>query len=328
MKPVCILLLSIAGLFEQTQKKQSPPTGKPQILYRWDTQKSGVGDDLAAVCFVNLQAGYAAGKANTILKTTDGGNTWKRLLEQQERLDFHSVMFSSPTDGWVEGRNLLHTPDGGESWQPAVPLPGPAGFRGGSMLASSRIQLHVPGMGAGVFRSDDGGCTWKTLGQPPGNAYETVFFVDDRHGWVAGDYGRIAATTDGCATWKEQNPGVKGHFTKIQFVSPLVGWLLPMRGHEGGLLATTDGGQTWTSQYANVATSRPLADMQFLNAQTGFLLAEGNNSHLVMATSNGGKSWRTIGSIEKQSTAISFPAADEGWAVGPKGYIVHYHKVQ
>jgi hypothetical protein len=27
------------------------------------------------------------------------------------------------------------------------------------------------------------------------------------------------------------------------------------------------------------------------------------------------------------STALSFPAADEGWVVGPKGYIVHYHKV-
>jgi len=182
-------------------------------------------------------------------------------------------------------------------------------------------------MGAGVFRSDDSGRTWKPMGQPPSNAYEAVFFADDQHGWVAGDYGRLASTSDGGATWKEQNPGFKAHFTKIQFVSPQVGWLLPQRGHQGGLLATTDGGQTWTSQYANVETSRPLADMQFLNAQTGFLLAEANRNHLVLVTANGGKSWRSIGSIEKYSTALSFPTADEGWAVGPKGYIVHYHKV-
>jgi hypothetical protein len=42
---------------------------------------------------------------------------------------------------------------------------------------------------------------------------------------------------------------------------------------------------------------------------------------------NGGKSWRTIGAIDKSSTAISLPEADESWAVGGRGYIVHYHKV-
>lgn len=195
------------------------------------------------------------------------------------------------------------------------------------MLGTSRIQLHVRGMGAGVFRSDDAGRTWKPLGQPPSNAFETVFFVDDQHGWVAGDYGLLAATVDGGATWKEQNSGFKPHITKIQFVSPQVGWLLPHRGHQGGLLATTDGGQTWTSQYAAIPGYSPLADMQFLNAQTGFLLAEGNHDHLVLVTANGGKSWKTIGHVRQYSTALSFPAADEGWVVGPKGYIVPYHKV-
>ena len=333
MKTVCVAVLSMTGLCAQatrvpaSQKKTPASTDRSQVVYRWDVQQSGVEDDLTGVSFANLQVGYAVGKSNTILKTKDGGNTWNRLLERQDRVDFQSVMFISPTDGWVESSTLLHTSDGGESWQPAVPLPGPAGFGGGSMLGTSRLQLHVRGMGAGVFRSDDGGRTWKSLGEPPSNAFETVFLVDDQHGWVAGDYGLLASTTDGGATWKEQNFGFKPHITKIQFVSPQVGWLLPHRGHQGGLLATADGGQTWTSQYAGIAGYSPLADMQFLNAQAGFLLAEGNHDHLVLATGNGGKNWRTIGHIRQYSTALSFPASDEGWVVGPKGYIVHYHKV-
>jgi photosystem II stability/assembly factor-like uncharacterized protein len=304
-----------------------PAADKPKIIYRWDVQKSGVNDDLLSVSFVNRQLGYAGGKHNTILKTTDGGATWTRLLEAKESPDILSVMFSSPTDGWALGSALLHTNDGGESWQPAVPLPGPPGFGGGSLTGATRLQLHVHNMGVGVFRSEDGGRTWKLLGEPPSNAYTTVFFADAQHGWVGGDYGLYALTVDGGATWKTPPLPSKLSVRKIQFVSPQVGWLLPSHGHQGGPLGSTDGGMTWTSEYAGIEPYRPLEDMQFLNAQTGFLLAEENRSSVVLATMNGGKSWKTIGAVEKYSRALSFPEADEGWVVGPKGYIVHYHKV-
>jgi photosystem II stability/assembly factor-like uncharacterized protein len=315
------LLLALAAAYAQ-------PSDKPKIIYRWDVQKSGVEDDLLSVCFVSRQVGYAAGKNSTVIKTTDGGNTWTRLLERKEGPDFRSAIFTSPSDGWLSGRVLLHTRDGGESWQPAAPLPGPAGFGGGSMLGSSRLQLHVPNMGQGVFRSDDGGRTWKPLGDPGRNDFTTVFFFDDQHGWVAGGYGRLASTEDGGATWKLHDPPLKAAFEKIQFVSADTGWLLPRGGHQGGPLVTTDGGKTWTSQYAGVETYRPIADMQFLDSNAGFLLAEANRDSIVLATSNGGKTWRTIGHIQKDSSALSFPAADEGWAVGSKGYVVHYHRVQ
>jgi photosystem II stability/assembly factor-like uncharacterized protein len=306
---------------------QPAPAG-PKPVYRWDVQKSGVDDDLLGVCFVDTKTGFVVGKSNTVLKTADGGNTWTRLLERKPNIDFRQVAFSSATDGWVAGGGpLLHTTDAGESWQPAVPLPGPAGFGGGSLLGAAWLQMHVQSMGEGVFRTDDGGRTWKPLGIPGRNDFVSVYFVDDRHGWVAGDYGRLASTDDGGATWKLHEPPLKAYLGKIRFVSPEVGWLLPRRGHQGGPLATTDGGRTWNTQYADIGTSRPIVDMQFLNAQTGFLLAEANRDSQVLATSNGGKSWRTVGNIQKYSAALSFPAADEGWVVGQKGYIVHYHKV-
>ncbi|MBZ5622309.1 MAG: hypothetical protein LAQ69_26795, partial [Acidobacteriia bacterium] len=75
MKTVCIALLSMAGLCAQTtrppapQKKTPASTDRPQVVYRWDVQNSGVEDDLTGVSFANLQVGYAVGKSNTILKT-------------------------------------------------------------------------------------------------------------------------------------------------------------------------------------------------------------------------------------------------------------------
>ena len=136
---------------------------QPKTVYRWDPQKSGVDDDLLGVCFVDRQTGFAVGKANTMIKTTDGGNTWNRLMERRDGTDFRSVAFSSPADGWVAGGPLLHTADGGESWQPAVPLPDGGGFGGGALLGSARLQMKVHNLGVGVFRSDDGGRSWKSL---------------------------------------------------------------------------------------------------------------------------------------------------------------------
>jgi photosystem II stability/assembly factor-like uncharacterized protein len=327
---VAALMCAVALHAQSVRRAGGPkpaPAEKPKVQYRWDVQKSGVEDNLNGVCFVDRQTGYAVGNAGTIVKTTDGGNTWTRLMERRADAEFRSVVFVSPAEGWVEARALLHTSDGGESWQPAVPLPGPDGFGGGSVLGGSRIQMHVPGMGVGVFRSDDGGRAWRSLGDPGRNDFTAVFFVDAQLGWVSGDHGRLASTTDGGATWVERELPLKADLTKIQFVSPQVGWILPHRGHQGGPLATVDGGATWTSQYAGLEPHRPLMDMQFLNAQTGFLLAEANRGTAVLTTSNGGKSWRTIGNVENYSDALSFPAVDEGWVVGPKGYIVHYHKV-
>src|SRR5260370_1448967 len=174
--------------------------------------------------------------------------------------------------------------------------------------------------GAGVLRTTDGGVTWQALPKdPPSNAYSAVFFADPLHGWVSGD-AKFALTEDGGKSWVEVQPS-KANFTKIQFVNPQRGWLLPQRGHTGGLLSSTDGGRTWTSQYASVPTFKPLADLQFLNENDGVLLSE----EAVLETTNGGKNWKTIGKMARYPHGLSFPKLDEGWVGGTNGSILHYH---
>jgi photosystem II stability/assembly factor-like uncharacterized protein len=285
---------------------------QPREKYRWDVQKSGVQDELRAVFFLNPTLGWAAGDSNTILKTTDGGATWTRLGERQEGQNrFIAIMFTSATDGWadVERGPLLHTSDGGESWQPAAPLPNRGGLRAGYVRNGVRYQIGTNHL----YVTRDGGRTWTSLGELPRNDYEAMFFLDDQHGWVSASGGRHASTRDGGKTWIEQTPPLQAQLREIYFATPHVGWLLPHRGHQGGLLATSDGGVTWSSQYAGVSDSRPILDMQFLNAQQGFLLASASNATAVFHTANGGKNWRTIGSVQPYSNALSFPQPDRGW---------------
>ena len=76
-------------------------------------------------------------------------------------------------------------------------------------------------------------------------------------------------------------------------------------------------------QYAGVVTYEPLNDIEFLNEKDGFLMSE----HTVRRTEDGGKTWKTIGKFQTYLLGLSFPRLDEGWVVGNKGFISHYHLV-
>jgi photosystem II stability/assembly factor-like uncharacterized protein len=331
-----LLLASLAAAGTGTAHPDQPcqPSNTVRCEGQWEAQQSGVTDDLHAVFFLNGLTGWAAGANNTILKTTDGGKTWQRLpLERQERGPrFLEVAFVSPTEGWARTRGLLlFTADGGESWQPTSKPEGLNDFGPGAVVGPTRLQMNVPTSGSGIYRTDDRGRTWKALpGNLPWNSAQTVIFLGLTNGWIAGNQGNLARTTDGGATWTEHPiPDQRDLLNpKLWFVSAERGWLMPQRGHKGGILTTADGGRTWQSQYTGVAGSTPLQDILFLNEQNGLLLAEEKTGrHKVLHTGNGGKNWRTLGTLNATCEALSFSDLAHGWVVGAKGFIAHYHVV-
>ena len=104
-----------------------------------------------------------------------------------------------------------------------------------------------------VFRTDDGGLTWqeqpvtKSIGR-----FMSITFVDEKHGWVAGDAG-VLHTIDGGNTWRDDDYRFKRgcenyyelqdiHPTGISFLDQKNGLLM----FGSGLVAkSTDGGKTW-----------------------------------------------------------------------------------
>src|SRR5439155_6802609 len=52
----------------------------------WQVVDSGVKEDLHAVSFLSDKVGIAIGANRTVLRTADGGKTWRYAMERKERI--------------------------------------------------------------------------------------------------------------------------------------------------------------------------------------------------------------------------------------------------
>jgi photosystem II stability/assembly factor-like uncharacterized protein len=163
------------------------------------------------VHFRDEKTGWIVGEFGKILKTTDGGKTWKEqqqsLLGEEitDELDlptFYGVDFINDKEGvavGLEGR-IAHTVDGGETW-----TFDPIGGEEHEPLLT--VQLFPDGSGwaagiAGEVMKREGGA-WEPadLGMRVHSWLRRVSFADPNNGWLVGGFGLILHTRDGGKTW-------------------------------------------------------------------------------------------------------------------------------
>lgn len=78
---------------------------------------SGVEDDLNTLSFPSPKVGYIGTSSGLVLRTEDGGNTWKTLTSVNQ-FGFESIAFSDINHGVGVSRygTIVLTEDGGKSW--------------------------------------------------------------------------------------------------------------------------------------------------------------------------------------------------------------------
>jgi photosystem II stability/assembly factor-like uncharacterized protein len=109
-----------------------------------------------------------------------------------------------------------------------------------------------------IWRTEDGGRTWKLIPCPADCALRSVCFLTDRMGWVAGGstaaftrvgVGVILTTRDGGATWTNLARGSRPlpQLQYVRFFTPNAGVLVgePTADFPSGVITTADGGKTW-----------------------------------------------------------------------------------
>ena len=185
--------------------------------------------------FVTPTSGFAS-THNQIIRTTDGGLTWKPVLDcglklnvggvtravscSIETIDFPSTRVGYALGGspGVPGVFQAKTEDGGTTWTVSLPLPddhGPA--------LQARFTDETTGVaclwGGKIARTTDGGRTWIGTAGAGCSGTRGVHFADPEVGWILGT-SEWLYTTNGGAIWSSR---------KIAFPAGISGFSMPRR---------------------------------------------------------------------------------------------------
>ncbi|MHB1412434.1 MAG: YCF48-related protein [Thermoleophilia bacterium] len=218
------------------------------------------GSTINAVSFVNSSTGWAVGIGGTILKTTDGGNTWAAQVSGTS-FNLEGVKFVDANSGWAVGADTLYKTGG--------------------------IILHT----------SDGGTTWTPQSFPsPANFLSSVSFSDGNNGVAVGTSstsGYACYTADGGKTWMNAS-GFSTYVNSVQLVGNGVGFAVGY----GAIYKTIDGGNTWTKYTGAGSTADEMArtdfrSVVFIDANNGYAVGAGYNYAYgrIASTNDGGVTW-------------------------------------
>lgn len=313
----------------------------------WSKVPIAAEDDLTAVQFLDPTTGYVAGDKGTILKTTDGGATWSRLVPTAvagERL--LGMSFVDAATGYVITESkLFKTADGGATWEQAYDFAEKLKDR----LRAVKFVTGTAGFVTGnrsLYQTLDGKEWTKAA-----ISYASGVEANGARVWLAGYdvhttdltnvYVPVAGASKPCI-------GFGDCYAAVAFPSATEGWIFGASGNQGDGLTgltmqrTRDGGATWAKgdpngqigemlSYAGNGAGRYPPRLRFTSADHGWLLVDGD----MLATHDGGTTWkrqqqfRSPDAFDKEVLRkknsdmfdVSAPDATHAWVVGAKGLV-------
>lgn len=230
----------------------------------WKRARVPVRVLLTAVRMIDARAGWAVGHEAVILRTEDGGASWRAAHhapgEDRPLLD---VWFRDARAGFAVGAYgyFLATADGGRTWTPRTIADEDVHLN--ALAPAGPRRLFVAGEAGALYRSDDGGETWRKMPSPYAGSWFAALALDENRVLLAGLRGRLFRSEDGGETWTRTPTGTKAALTSIVRMRP---GLLLITGLEGVLLVSRDGGRSASTDAAfpplasrrGVSTALPL----------------------------------------------------------------------
>lgn len=163
---------------------------------------------LVDVCFISEDTGfisgskvrYGKGEFGVVLKTTDGGNSWRKVYDNKIgswdiiwKLQFIGSQFGVGAIQSSDTIAMIKTTDGGENWSVMGTGYKPNQFSfspdgAGSATQSIGFATPLKGWMGGYFGSivetNDGGITWDSVSF--GRNFNRIFVIDKEHAYAGG----------------------------------------------------------------------------------------------------------------------------------------------
>jgi photosystem II stability/assembly factor-like uncharacterized protein len=287
------------GTFAQSSTTQSPITIDPALLnaYRWRSIGPDRGGRSIAVAGVKgrPREAYFGATGGGLWKTTDAGNNWTPVTDGQitsSSVGAVAVSESNPDHVWIgmgescirgnimPGDGVYRSTDAGKTWAHV-------GFR--NVDAISKIRVHPtnpdivyvaafglyygPSEERGVFKTTDGGKTWKK-----------TLFRDTKTGAVD-------------LVIDANNPNV---LYAALWEAYRIEYQMSSGGPGSGLFKSTDGGETWTEITRNAGLPQGVVGrIGVANTKADsnrvYALVENENGGLFVSD-DAGMSWKLINS--------------------------------
>jgi photosystem II stability/assembly factor-like uncharacterized protein len=273
-------------------------------------------------------SGYAVGDDGVVLKTENGGITWRGLALGGIRPDLDRVRALDANVLFVGGGCVLRrSDDGGATFARVRATSGQR--RCSAEVESFSFIEPMTGYAllsnGSVKRTTDGGHTFDARAALPGTAAAggappvaptDVWFLSSETGLaLAGKI--IHRTTDGGASWSPAFTATE-ELNGLYFVSASTGYAT---GDAKTLLKTTDGGVTWTPVV--VPPELPAADLTGVRCaaeQQALCLIATRQGDQVLRTANGGAVITSVAPyVGRKVLAAAFNSANVAAAVGQGG---------
>lgn len=290
--PVLIACATAMGVSARGQQ----PSGKQPNTFRQlrfeDLGPAVAGGRVTAVVGIpgNPNVYYVGAAGGGVWKTVDGGNHWQPIFQHEASSSIGAIALapSNPALVWVgtgetnirndtiDGAGLYFSPDGGHSWKRM-------GFKDAGQISCILVDPHDsntvfvgvlghawgPNTERGVFKTTDGGKTWKKL-----------LYVND---------------TTGVAdlAMEPNNPNV---LLAAMWQVRRYPWTLNDGGPGSGIYRSTDGGETWQKLTRGLPQG-PLGRIALAFAPTNpdriYALIEAKNG-LLWESNDMGDSWTEV----------------------------------
>lgn len=274
----------------------------------WRDTELMMDDDTVSVLAVSPAFGsdrtvYAGTEKGNLYRSTDGGRTWELLATEIAEGPVNCLWLSP--DYAENGRMLagigsriMLSDDRGESWRTAYEGTGSV-----LSLAGDRSVVLAGLYDAGLFKSEDGGATWRPASKTFSARGFARLIVADESLYALGPQEGLWASKDEGRTWREL-PGLRASFPlTAAFIDPKRAMLVASQ--ERGILRSTDGGETW----AVVCETQGVQTLMLVpDGEAGLA---GTSAGKLLATQDGGLTWQDVPSpCEGQEilTIVASPA--------------------
>jgi photosystem II stability/assembly factor-like uncharacterized protein len=285
-----------------------------------------------------------------VFKTTDGGETWRRVLYVNDRTGAIDVCYD-PLNPRVlyaglwqmhrrpwelssggEHSGLYRSTDGGETWEELTDGL-PEGIKGKVGVSASRARAGlvfaiIEAEDGGVFRSTDGGDSWTRVNDDRSLRQRAWYYTrieadpaDEHVVWVCN-----------VQLWKSEDGGREFSRVGVPHVDNHAIWIDPLdnrrlvNGNDGGANVSFDGGRTWSRQ-----DNQPTAQFYHVTTDNRFPYRvygaqQDNSTASISSRARAGRPNRMypVGGGESGQIAVHPDNPDIVYAGSYMGYLTRY----